>query len=106
LDLFLKDRGIQLPLIEDLTVACAIHYATTGRHLIPVGRTVKAANGVIRTSRMGGQLKVFLNDLDRFSNDILLVAAGTVRPGEQSVLPTRRSGFMQFIERMTGLSWS
>jgi hypothetical protein len=105
LDLFLKDRGIQLPLIEDLTVACAIHYATTGRHLIPLGRTVKAANGVIRTSRMGGQLKVFLNDLDRFSNDFLLVAAGTVRPGEQSVLPTRRSSFMQLIERMTGLSW-
>jgi hypothetical protein len=105
LDLFLKDRGIHLPLIEDLTVACAIHYAITGRHLIPLGRTVKAANGVIRTSRTGGQLKVFLDDLERFSNDILLVAAGTVPPGEQSVLPSRRSGFMQRIQRMTGLSF-
>jgi hypothetical protein len=46
-----------------------------------------------------------LDDLERFSNDILLVAAGTVPPGEQSVLPSRRSRFKQRIERMTGLSF-
>lgn len=103
-DRFLAERGIRLPAIEDLTAACAIHYATTGRHMIPLGCTVRAADGVIRTGRAGGQLMVSMDDLSAFSKDPLLVASGIVRPGEQSVLPSRRSGFFKRFQRLTGLS--
>jgi hypothetical protein len=104
MDGFLMQRRIRLPSIEDLVAACAIHYATTGRHLVPLGRTVRAADGVVRTSRTGGQLRVLLDDWDEFSNDPSLVAAGAVPPGERSVSPRRQTGLLRRIRRLAGLS--
>lgn len=104
MDVFLRQRQIRLPSIEDLVAACAIHYATTGRHLVPLGRTVRAADGVVRTSRTGGQLRVLLDDWEEFANDPLLVAAGAVLPGEHSVSPRRQSGLIRRLRRLAGLA--
>jgi hypothetical protein len=68
LDLFLKDRGIHLPLIEDLTVACAIHYATTGRHLIPLGRTVKAANELLKGKNVVAGMRTLITTYNERAN--------------------------------------
>ncbi len=104
MDVFLRQRQIRLPSIEDLVAACAIHYATTGRHLVPLGRTVRAADGVVRTSRTGGQLRVLLDDWEEFANDPLLVAAGAVLPGEHSVSPRRQSGLIRRLRRLAGFA--
>lgn len=83
LEAFLAARDIQVPKICDLTAACAIYYATTGRHLIPQGQTVRASDGVIRVTRVG-QLNVFLGEPDQFAEDDKMVTAGKVRFGEKS----------------------
>jgi len=106
MDRFLSMRRVRLPSIEDLVAACAIHYATTGRHLIPLGRTVRAVDGVIRTSRTGGQIRVILDDWDEFARDPFLVAAGVVLPGQQSVIPKRHGTILRRIQRLAGLSVS
>jgi hypothetical protein len=100
----LAQRRVQLPAIEDLTAACAIHYATTGRHLIPLGRTIQASNGAIRTSRWGGRLNVVLGDADPLANDAMVAAAGTIPPGEQSLTAHRRGNLLRRLVQLTGLS--
>lgn len=104
MDRLLAQRRIRLPSIEDLVAACAIHYATTGRHLVPLGRTVRAADGVVRTGWIGGQLRVILDEWDEFANDPLLVAAGAVLPGQKSVSPRWQGGFLRRIRRLAGLA--
>jgi hypothetical protein len=96
LEKFLAARDIQVPTTSDLTTACAICYATTGRHLIPLGRTVRASDGVIRVSRVG-QLNVFLGNPDQFADDVNTVTAGKVRLGEQS---TRKGGGKSLLKRL------
>jgi hypothetical protein len=83
--------------------ACAIHYATTGRHLLPLGRTVRAADGVLRSPRNGGQIRVLLDDWEEFANDPLLVAAGVVPAGERSVIPRSQDRLLSRIRRLAGL---
>ncbi len=104
MDRFLAHRRVRLPSIEDLVAACAIHYATTGRHLIPLGSTVRAADGVVCTSRIGGQIRVILDEWDEFARDPYLIAAGVVAPGEQSVIPKRGGTIFRRIRRLAGLS--
>ena len=100
----LAQRRVQLPAIEDLAAACAIHYATTGRHLIPLGRTIQASNGAIRTSRWGGRLNVVLDHADPLPNDAMVAAAGTIPPGEQSLTAHRRGNLLRRLVQLTGLS--
>lgn len=104
MDRSLAHRRVRLPSIEDLVAACAIHYATTGRHLIPLGSTVRAADGVIRTSRIGGQIRVILDDWEEFARDPYLVAAGVIAPGERSVIPKRSGMILRRIRRLAGLA--
>lgn len=104
MDRFLAQRKISLPPIEDLLAGCAIHYATTGRHLIPSGRTVRAANGVLRTPRNGGQIRVVLDDWEEFAKDPWLVASGAVAAGERSISAPKDDGFLRRLGRLTGLS--
>lgn len=102
LERFLADREIQVPKISDLTTACAICYATTGRHLIPVGRTVRASDGVIRASRTG-QLNVFLGDPDQFAQDADTVTAGKVRVGENSARIGGSHSWLRRLGKWAGL---
>ena len=102
MDRVLAQRGIRLPSIEDLVAACAIHYATTGRHLVPLGRTVRAADGIVRTALNGGQLRVVLDSVDDYANDPWLVASGWVPPGAKSVGARRQDGFFGRIARLAG----
>jgi hypothetical protein len=103
MDRILRQRGVRLPPIEDLVAACAIHHATTGRHLLPLGRTVRAADGVLRTARTGGQIRVVLDDWEEFANDPLLVASGMVPAGERSVVPRSQGRLFSRIWRLAGL---
>lgn len=103
MDRVLAQRGIRLPSIEDLVAACTIHYATTGRHLVPLGRTVRAADGIVKTALNGGQLRVVLDSVDEYANDPWLVAAGWVPPGAKSVGSRRQDGFFGRIARLAGL---
>ena len=103
MDRILRQRGVRLPPIADLVSACAIHYATTGRHLLPPGRTVRAADGVVRAPRTGGQILVVLDVLEEFANDPLLVASGVVPAGERSVIPRSQGRLFSGVWRWLGL---
>jgi len=103
MDRFLSQRRIRWASIEDLVSACAIHYAVTGRHLILPGRVVRAADGVVRTTRNLGQLQVMLDSVNQFDNDPMLVAAGVVPLGERSVGARQRGGVLERLARRIGL---
>lgn len=103
MDRVLAQKGIRLPAIEDLVAACAIHYATTGRHLVPLGRTVRAADGIVKTALNGGQLRVVLDAVDQHANDPWLVASGVVPHGARSVRGRPPEGFLGRIARFAGL---
>ena len=103
MDRVLARKGIRLPAIGDLVAACAIHYATTGRHLVSLGRTVRAADGIVKTALNGGQLRVMLDAVDEHANDPWLVASGVVPHGARSVGGRPPEGFLGRIARFAGL---